>query len=90
MEVTFSEAFQWDPARHAVLFHAFVGNRRQIACFVSAETFRDRFGALAVDSASCLDAFRSDRSRLEQLAGELIRGGRLKSDGTVLVQARNP
>jgi len=86
-KVSFPDPPGWDGALHAVMFHALIGGSVQVACLVSSAVLRDRFAALAPDPTSCLEAFRLNRHRIEEIAVRLIQMRRFEADGSILIRA---
>jgi hypothetical protein len=83
--VHFLEGETWEGWRHAVMFHAQTDAQQLIVCLVPSQTLRDRFGAVTTQQADLINAFRCNRSQIEEIARRLIEAGRFETDGSIVI-----
>jgi hypothetical protein len=72
-----------DKMSNTVSFLALVDSR-QIKCMVSVAALRDRFGMPHLDDP--IPYFNDNRSRIEEIAANLITHDRFEKDGTILIK----
>jgi hypothetical protein len=85
-DVVFLAGDDWEGQHHAVMFRAQTDDEDLVVCLVPSETLRERFAALSADRESCLEAFRANRPRLEEIARRLIQAKRFEDDGSILIR----
>jgi hypothetical protein len=81
MTLSFSTDDHWNADRDIVKFHAMDGSKR-ILCAISRSALEDHFE----NGKTPLDTFRSNRSKIEAIAGNLILRGRFEVDGSILIK----
>ena len=85
MAIVFPAVETLDGHRDVVSFPADVNGQR-IRCAVSWEALQDHFQG---DNIPPLDAFRTSRSAIEQVAERLINRQRFEQDGSILIRSQD-
>jgi hypothetical protein len=82
MPITFENIEAWDGEHQVVTFPAQVNGTR-VRCAISREALEDHLGANNIEP---LNAFRTNRQRIEAKAEQLIGRGRFERDGSILIR----